>query len=178
MSIAGVCSALGTVTSTPALTRISTVTYLEPSPDWFIGLRAFPLCQNNSWVSFARIPLFPYDMGTHEGESLEWSTQRTEPQGPVMRFLDNPLSIFFDTALCGPVLLMCTGHGSHGQNLLPEFSVSTSRKRFLLVIYMHTFSKFSRVSRVKRCSCRQAYAAFWPATINQVPPTPLNHPSA
>ena len=98
----GVCSTSGRIATDKTHTRLSLVSYLDPSPDWFVGVYSFALCQQGAWISHARIPLFAFDMGTHEGDTFEWSTLATEPQGNVSRFLDRRHSIFVDPTLCGP----------------------------------------------------------------------------
>jgi Spondin_N len=60
----------------------------------------FPLCQNGSWITSARIPLFPYDLGTFDGDSFSVSTTLTDPVGVVAAFLDNATSIFADPQMC------------------------------------------------------------------------------
>jgi hypothetical protein len=74
--------------------------FLEPSPDWFIGVHDFPLCQRGEWVTSARIPLFPCDMGTKDGEAFVRSVQPTVPQAPVTCFHNSNSSIWVDKAMC------------------------------------------------------------------------------
>ncbi|KAL4231890.1 Spondin-2 [Mactra antiquata] len=48
-------------------TKISFMVKLIPSPDWFVGLSSFDLCEKKRWKSHIKIDLYPMDAGTDEG---------------------------------------------------------------------------------------------------------------
>lgn len=104
---AGLCFASQTLNVSSFTPRLSMVSYLFPSPDWFVGLHSFPLCQNSTWITSARIPLFPFDMGTHDGENFALSEISSQPANPVTRFIYNTHSLFFDASLCASRCLQC-----------------------------------------------------------------------
>ncbi|XP_031762782.2 spondin-1-like isoform X2 [Galleria mellonella] len=59
---------------------------LFPSPDWFLGVTRFELCQeDNTWLPERELNLFPWDAGTDSGVSYESPNIETFPQGAVSR---------------------------------------------------------------------------------------------
>lgn len=47
---------------------------LHPSPDWFLGVTRFELCQeDNTWLPERELDLYPWDAGTDSGVSYEVS---------------------------------------------------------------------------------------------------------
>lgn len=49
--------------------------HTEPSPDWFVGLTGFELCDSNcSWISERKIDLHPYDLGIWEDVNYQVRT--------------------------------------------------------------------------------------------------------
>jgi spondin-1 len=44
--------------------------YLDPSPDWIVGVSGLELCLKNcSWVDAKVLNLYPWDAGTDSGVS-------------------------------------------------------------------------------------------------------------
>lgn len=53
---------------------VSVAVALHPSPDWFLGVTRFELCQeDNTWLRERELNLFPWDAGTDSGVSYEVS---------------------------------------------------------------------------------------------------------
>lgn len=51
---------------------ISVAVGIYPSPDWFLGVARFELCQeDNTWLQERELNLFPWDAGTDSGVSYE-----------------------------------------------------------------------------------------------------------
>lgn len=47
---------------------------IYPSPDWFLGVTRFELCQtDNTWLKERELNLYPWDAGTDSGVSYEVS---------------------------------------------------------------------------------------------------------
>ena len=40
---------------------------IAPSPDWFVGVSSFNLCDNGEWIDDKTIELFGYDGGSRQG---------------------------------------------------------------------------------------------------------------
>lgn len=52
-----------------------------PSPDWFVGLNSFHLCQNDSWIHETKVPVNLVDAGTDRGftfTSPKWASRPQE----------------------------------------------------------------------------------------------------
>lgn len=47
--------------------KVSFMVKLIPSPDWFVGVSSFDLCERNRWKSHIKLDLFPVDAGTDRG---------------------------------------------------------------------------------------------------------------
>ncbi|XP_055596210.1 spondin-2 [Uranotaenia lowii] len=58
-------------------TKVSFMTKIVPSPDWFVGVDSYNLCLAGRWVDNITIPLGPLDAGTSNGltfTSPKWPT--------------------------------------------------------------------------------------------------------
>ncbi|XP_034827310.1 spondin-1-like isoform X2 [Maniola hyperantus] len=59
---------------------------IHPSPDWFLGVTRFELCQEDStWLKERELNLYPWDAGTDSGVSYESPNFETFPQDAVSR---------------------------------------------------------------------------------------------
>ncbi|XP_072938962.1 spondin-1-like isoform X2 [Epargyreus clarus] len=58
---------------------------LDPSPDWFLGVTRYELCQDNTWLAERELRLYPWDAGTDSGVSYESANIVTYPQDAVSR---------------------------------------------------------------------------------------------
>jgi hypothetical protein len=63
--------------------RVSFVSMIAPSPDWFIGLSGLNLYINQQWVADTTLQLYVYDAGTEEGDVFGYNNPTTEPQQPI-----------------------------------------------------------------------------------------------
>ena len=55
---------------------------LIPSPDWFVGIASFDLCERRRWKKHVEIDLYPTDAGTDKGlafSSPNWPSKPAEP---------------------------------------------------------------------------------------------------
>jgi hypothetical protein len=73
--------------------RVTLVSMLAPSPDWFVGVSALSLLENNDWVAERTIELFPYDAGTDRGRTYLSPDQVTNPRQPITRINSRPLLV-------------------------------------------------------------------------------------
>ncbi|KAF6199412.1 hypothetical protein GE061_007438 [Apolygus lucorum] len=65
--------------------RVSLMSRIIPSPDWFVGLDSFQLCVDGSWLDTITIEVDPLDAGTDNGFTFTAPNWVTEPQGVVYR---------------------------------------------------------------------------------------------
>ncbi len=91
------CFEFWATTTYPYFSLISTV---GPSPDWFIGLSAIALRENNAWKydSAVSIKARVYDAGTEKGNTFNRSNAQEVPLLPVsledQKFNSLPVGIF------------------------------------------------------------------------------------
>ncbi|MEM6792938.1 MAG: spondin domain-containing protein [Acidobacteriota bacterium] len=71
--------------------RITLVTMIAPSPDWFVGVSGYSLFENGDWVQQRAVPLFAYDAGTDSGQTFTSGNSDTRPAGPIRRITDGSL---------------------------------------------------------------------------------------
>nr|CAH0098285.1 unnamed protein product [Daphnia galeata] len=79
--------------------RVSLISKLVPSPDWFIGIDSLDLCVNSKWLDSISIEVGVVDAGTDNGFSFTSPNWPTEPQEVIRHLTSNfpnhPASAFF-----------------------------------------------------------------------------------
>ena len=71
-------------TVTTAHPRVTLLTMIAPSPDWFVGVSGLSLLDaQGDWLASHTVDLFPYDAGTEEGTGFSLSNAATSPQGTI-----------------------------------------------------------------------------------------------
>ncbi|MFK7959833.1 MAG: spondin domain-containing protein [Phycisphaerales bacterium] len=63
--------------------RVSLVTMLGPSPDWFVGVDSLPLHDGTSWIPDLVVDLHPYDGGTRDANVFQLFGPETTPPDPI-----------------------------------------------------------------------------------------------
>lgn len=76
-------------TATKTHTRLSFVTMLAPSPDWFTGIADFPLLADGAWIDGADLTLWVWDSGTDDGQTYAAPNMDTQPRQSI-RLLSGP----------------------------------------------------------------------------------------
>jgi hypothetical protein len=69
--------------------RVTLVSMIAPSPDWFVGVHGLSLIENGDWVEEKTVPLAPYDAGTDNGSTYRSRNSDTAPREPI-RELEGP----------------------------------------------------------------------------------------
>ena len=69
--------------------RISFVSMIAPSPDWFTGVAGVDLRQNGRWLPRLTLPLWAWDAGTDSGATFRAANRDTQPRESV-RLLATP----------------------------------------------------------------------------------------
>ena len=65
---------------TANFSKVSIITMLAPSPDWFIGIDSLDLCNNGTWRQNWEVTMLPpWDAGTEEGNQFLSSNVATDP---------------------------------------------------------------------------------------------------
>ncbi|XP_057380781.1 spondin-1-like [Daphnia carinata] len=79
--------------------RVSLISKLVPSPDWFIGIDSLDLCANGKWLNGISIEVDVVDAGTDNGFSFTSPNWASEPQENIRHlssnFPNHPASAFF-----------------------------------------------------------------------------------
>ncbi|XP_054260849.1 spondin-2 isoform X2 [Macrosteles quadrilineatus] len=65
--------------------RVSLMSRIIPSPDWFIGIDSFDLCVDGNWLDTITIEVDPLDAGTDNGFTFTAPNWATSPQGVIYR---------------------------------------------------------------------------------------------
>jgi len=80
---------------TSNFSKVSIITMLAPSSDWFIGIDSVDLCDNGTWrESMNDTMLPPWDAGTAEGTSFSLSNTDTNPQVNISQITNNTAGAF------------------------------------------------------------------------------------
>ena len=79
--------------------RVTLVTMIAPSPDWFVGVAGLDLLdRQGEWLTSREVDLFPYDAGTEEGTEFSLENAATVPRGTITsirgmgKFTDAPMA--------------------------------------------------------------------------------------
>jgi len=77
--------------------KVSIITMLAPSPDWFIGIDSLDLCDNGTWRESMNVTMLPpWDAGTAEGTSFSLSNTDTNPKVNIFQITNNMAGAFND----------------------------------------------------------------------------------
>ena len=80
----GTVAATVDFTVTATYPRVTLVTMVAPSPDWFVGVAGLSLLDaQGDWLASKTVELFPYDAGTEEGTEFSPINPATSPQGTI-----------------------------------------------------------------------------------------------
>ena len=79
--------------------RVTLLSMIAPSPDWFVGVFGLSLLDGEgAWVQTLAVDLFPWDAGTEEGDAFSFDNAATTPPGVITdlrgrgRFSDSPIA--------------------------------------------------------------------------------------
>ena len=75
---------LNNVEVTTDYPRVTLVTMIAPSPDWFVGVSGLSLLDaSGNWLPSHEVKLYPWDAGTENGDEFSLSNPATSPQGVI-----------------------------------------------------------------------------------------------
>ena len=64
--------------------RVTLITMIAPSPDWFVGVAGLSLLDaDGNWVQSLTVNLYPWDAGTEDGTGFAMVNAATSPQGTI-----------------------------------------------------------------------------------------------
>jgi hypothetical protein len=70
--------------------RVTLISMLGPSPDWFTGVGGVSLLQGGQWLSRLELPLRVYDAGTDDGATFLSIDAPSNPRTPVQPLSTEP----------------------------------------------------------------------------------------
>ena len=73
--------------------RVTLVSMLAPSPDWFVGVSGLDLIENGDWAAEKVVVLQPWDAGTDSGLTFSSADVRTSPPEPIHLIGTGPLLV-------------------------------------------------------------------------------------
>ncbi len=79
-------SALFTASTVDGMTRLTLVTMIAPSPDWFVGVNSLELFEGGAWIESAVLDKHAYDAGTDNGANFTSPNSNTSPKQPITSF--------------------------------------------------------------------------------------------
>ncbi len=71
--------------------KISLVSMIAPSPDWFVAIQDVVLYDRNGWFDLIEIEVDAYDAGTDSGDKFTSSDAETIPPSPIGYLTGQPL---------------------------------------------------------------------------------------
>ena len=96
------------VTVTADHPRITLLSMIAPSPDWFVGVFGLPLLDaEGNWIEALTVNLHAWDAGTEEGGDFSFDNPATVPHGTITslrgegRFSDTPIATMTFTLQSG-----------------------------------------------------------------------------
>ena len=80
---------------TSNFSKVSIITMLAPSPDWFIGIDSVDLCDNDKWRESMNVTMLPpYDAGTEDGTAFSTNNSATDPKVNIFEITNNTAGAF------------------------------------------------------------------------------------
>lgn len=82
---------------TANFSKVSIITMLAPSPDWFIGIDSLDMCNNGTWRQTWDVTMSPpWDAGTEEGLQFSSSNAVTDPHVNIFQITNDMPGAFND----------------------------------------------------------------------------------
>ena len=76
------------ITLTPVFDRMSSITMIAPSPDWFTGFYNINPVDKSSkfWLKSFEVETYPWDAGTKKGNTFSGDNSAENPHVPISQF--------------------------------------------------------------------------------------------
>ena len=117
--------------------KVTLVTMIAPSPDWFVGVDALELRPGGQWVNELTVSLLAWDAGTDDGTAFTSPNKNSNPKQPIALitggpfFGNDPLGTFtFTRQLAGPSIYCTAKVNSQGCTPQIAFQGSFSLSAF------------------------------------------------
>ena len=73
--------------------RVTLVSMIAPSPDWFVGVSGLPLLAGDRWVDSVVVVLRGWDAGTDDGTTYIAPNAPSAPHVPIAPLVDGPFLV-------------------------------------------------------------------------------------
>jgi len=114
--------------------KVSIITMLAPSPDWFIGIDSLDLCDSGKWRKSWNVTMLPpWDAGTEEGTSFSISNRPSNPHVNIFQITNS-----MPGAFNGPNSIPSLGEFRFMGLHLPEVSQDNSNEKSTAMSTMST----------------------------------------
>lgn len=80
-----------TFSATATHARVTLVTMVAPSPDWFVGVAGLDLLAGGQWADEVVVPLLAWDAGSDSGATFTAADIDTLPQVPIAAITSGPI---------------------------------------------------------------------------------------
>ena len=75
--------------------KVSIITMVAPSPDWFIGIDSLDMCDNGMWRESMNVTMLPpWDAGTEEGNQFSSSNAASSPHVNIFQITNDMAGAF------------------------------------------------------------------------------------
>ena len=82
---------------TANFSKVSIITMLAPSPDWFIGIDSLDLCDNGKWRESVNVTMLPpWDAGTEDGNQFATGNAASNPKVSIFQITNTMAGAFND----------------------------------------------------------------------------------
>ena len=80
---------------TANFSKVSIISMLAPSPDWFVGIDSVDLCDNGKWRESVNVTMLPpWDSGTEDGTGFSLSNAATNPHVDIFQITNSMAGAF------------------------------------------------------------------------------------
>jgi len=80
---------------TANFSKVSIITMLAPSPDWFIGIDSLDMCDSGKWRESVNVTMLPpWDAGTEDGTVFSISNAASNPPVNISEITNNTAGAF------------------------------------------------------------------------------------
>lgn len=81
--------------------RVTLVSMIAPSPDWFVGVAGLPLLVSDRWVDSLVVELRGWDAGTDDGTTYIATNAPSVPHVPIAPLVDGPFLVNGEVPILG-----------------------------------------------------------------------------
>jgi len=85
----------GSNSNDPTSPKVTFLSMIAPSPDWFVGAHIETLLADGKFVDTITVDVLAYDAGTDDGNSYQSADDDTQPKGVIQGLITDPIHTSF-----------------------------------------------------------------------------------